>query len=249
MTSNVLSGTPTDQLPAVLATGATDITFVFVSMSGRQPEGRDAEYLEWHALDHRPEQYRLAGLRHSLRLVSTAGCRAARAVSEPPYDDVDYVMSYFFSDRAALGPFGALSAALTGDRRPVSIPRIEYGVYDLVGKVASPRAICGADVIPWRPARGVYLLIERGAASAGSLSDVDGVAGVWWHRGDVAETPFAADRRGLQITYCFLDRDPVDVASALGQRLDQRWATGDVLPLLAAPFHTVVPFDWGRYVP
>jgi hypothetical protein len=249
MTSNVLTGTPTEQLPAVLATGATDVQFVFVSMSGRQPDGRDAEYLEWHALDHRPEQYRLAGLRHSLRLVSTPACRAERAASQPPYDDVDYVMSYLFSDRAALGPFGQLSKALTGDRRPVSIPRIEYGIYDLVGKVASPRAICGADVIPWRPALGVYLLIERGAAPAERLIEVDGVAGVWWHEGQVAESPFPADRRGLQITYCYLDQDPVAVAPQLRRHLDQRWSVHDLQPMLAAPFHTVVPFDWGRHVP
>jgi hypothetical protein len=56
-------------LPEVLATGATDVRMIFVSMAAREPGGRDAEYLEWHSLDHRPEQHRLAGLRHSLRLV------------------------------------------------------------------------------------------------------------------------------------------------------------------------------------
>ena len=38
---------------------------------GAIPTGRDAEYLRWHTLDHRPEQHRLAGVRASLRLVST----------------------------------------------------------------------------------------------------------------------------------------------------------------------------------
>ena len=88
-----LPGTPSDQLPAVLASGASDVAYIFVSMSARDPNGRDADYLEWHSLDHRPEQYRVAGIRHSLRLVSTPDCRAARACSSGPYDAVDHVMT------------------------------------------------------------------------------------------------------------------------------------------------------------
>jgi hypothetical protein len=66
-----LTGTASDELPEVLATGATDIRTIFVSMSAREPDGRDADYIAWHSLDHRPEQYRLAGIRHSIRVVST----------------------------------------------------------------------------------------------------------------------------------------------------------------------------------
>jgi hypothetical protein len=66
-----LVGAPSDDVEAVLATGRTDVTTVFVSMSARHPDGGDAEYLEWHTLDHRPEQSRLATVRGSIRLVST----------------------------------------------------------------------------------------------------------------------------------------------------------------------------------
>jgi hypothetical protein len=38
--------TPSDQLPAVLATGTTDIRMIFVSMAARESDGRDAAYLE-----------------------------------------------------------------------------------------------------------------------------------------------------------------------------------------------------------
>ena len=44
-----LSGTASDELPEVLATGATDVRMIFVSMAAREPGGRDAEYLEWHS--------------------------------------------------------------------------------------------------------------------------------------------------------------------------------------------------------
>src|SRR5579862_9198183 len=103
-----LSGTASDALPAVLATGSTDVYAIFVSLSARDPEGRDAEYLHWHSLDHRPEQYRVAGLRHSIRLVSTPAYRAARAASNERYDRVDHVMTYFFAQSAAFDQFRAL---------------------------------------------------------------------------------------------------------------------------------------------
>ena len=38
-----LVGTPTEQLPDVLATGATAVRYTFISFSGRDPDGRDAE--------------------------------------------------------------------------------------------------------------------------------------------------------------------------------------------------------------
>ena len=84
-----LEGTPSDSLPDVLATGTSDASFVFLSFSSRDPDGRDAEYIAWHSLDHRPEQYRLAGIRNSIRLVSTPRCRAARAANAAPFDAVD----------------------------------------------------------------------------------------------------------------------------------------------------------------
>jgi hypothetical protein len=67
-----LPGTPSDQLDDVLATGDGGITTLFVSKARRHPDGTDAEYLRWHTLDHRPEQHRLAAVRASLRVVSTA---------------------------------------------------------------------------------------------------------------------------------------------------------------------------------
>src|SRR5262249_60602719 len=79
LTMPALAGTPSDDVPEILATGRTDVTAIFVSMSSRHPEGRDADYLAWHSLDHRPEQYRLAGLAASPRGAFTPPWRAARA--------------------------------------------------------------------------------------------------------------------------------------------------------------------------
>lgn len=244
-----LPGAPSDALPAVLATGVTDVTTIFASLSAREQNGRDADYLEWHSLDHRPEQHRLAGLRQSLRAVSTPACRAARAVSDASYDAVDHVMTYFFADGAAFDQFNALSAALAGERRPFRLPSVAAAYYRLAGKVAAPRAIAGADVMPWRPTRGIYLIVERGASSPASLAEIDGVAGVWWHHGGPPPVAGFPDTTGLQMTYCFLDDDPPATAERLRGPLAQRWAGGDIVPMLAAPFQTLVPFDWTRHLP
>jgi hypothetical protein len=257
-----LAGKPSDEVPEILASGRTDITTIFVSLSARHPDGRDAEYIEWHALDHEPDQHRLPSLRASFRLVSTGRCRAARVAGSTRFDSVDHVMTYFFTDVERLDAFNALNVAMTEagrnpyvEGRPTEsplpgMPLIERGAYRLTGMAAAARVKVGADVLPWWPAKGVYLLIEQGEAPAGSLTEVPGVGGAWWGTGLGLGPPYAnADQSGLQITYCFLDGDPVDTAGRLRPVLERRWAQEPVAPLLAAPFHTVVRHDWGRYLP
>jgi len=246
-----LVGTPSDDVPAMLATGRTDVTTIYVSMSTRHPDGRDADYLEWHSLDHRPEQHRLRGLRASFRVVSTPACRAARAASDPRYDAVDHVMTYLFTGPDALPVFNDLNAAMAEvGRTPYLLPAVERAVYHLDGTVAAPRVKVGADVLPWWPATGVYLVIERGESSPTRLAGVPGVGGVWWGGAVPMEPPYAtADTTGLQIAYCFLDDEPAVVGERVRPVLESRWNRSSVSPLFAAPFHALVDYDWGRYVP
>ena len=198
------AGTPSDQLLEVLATGASDARFVFFSLSSRDPDGRDADYIAWHSLDHRPEQYRLAGIRNSIRLVSTPACRAARAANAAPYDAVDHIMTYQFAETSSLPDFTAL---------------------------------------------GAYVLIEQGNQSPEALVDAPGVAGIWWWKGSAESSGMGGQSAGKQITYCFLDEDPVSCAATLAGLVNARWTSGAVTGLLAAPFYTVVPFEWTRNLP
>lgn len=245
-----LQGTPSDQLPEVLGTGQANAQYLFASFSGREPNGRDAEYIEWHSLDHRPEQHRLPELRQSLRFVSTPACRNARAADNAPYDQVDHVMNYLFTGSDGLPAFNALGAALNeAGRMPLRLPSIAYMTANLAGKIAAPRAVAGADVLPWRPMRGVYLIVEDGQTSPASLIDIPGVAGVWWYHGSNEPEPVGSDPSRLQITYCYLDSDPVEVAAAMKVALQLRWQTGAVRGLLAAPFYSILPFEWDRYLP
>lgn len=246
--STGLVGTPSDRVPEILAEGRGGITTLFVSMARRHPDGADAQYLRWHTLDHRPEQHRLASVRASLRVVSTAACRAARAASDERFDAIDHVMTYFFAGIGGLNDFNKLSKALSSAGRvPFVLPPVQRGVYTVESRFAAARAKVGSDVLPWCPARGVYLLLEQGAAPATRLADVPGVAGLW--SANSVPTEFSTAGGGQQITYCFLDDDPVATAERLRPVLQQRWAVAGIKPLLAAPFYPIVPYDWDRYLP
>lgn len=245
-----LPGIPSDQVDGVRTAGDGDVTTLFVSMARRHPDGSDAEYLRWHTLDHRPEQHRLSAVRASMRLVSTPACRAARAVTHDRFDAVDHVMTYFFTDRSGLKGFNALSTALgDADRKLPLLPPVQRGVYTVRGKVSAPRVKVGADVLPWWPVRGVYVLVETDAPTADPLVDIDGVAGVWSAVSHSVSANLASAPAGQTISYCFLDDDPERAAERLRPALEKRWSEGDIEPLLAAPFHPVVPYEWDRYLP
>ncbi|MBO0729052.1 MAG: hypothetical protein J2P57_07310 [Acidimicrobiaceae bacterium] len=153
--------------------------------------------------------------------------------------------------------FSDLAVALgSADRIPFLLPSIDRGLFRLDGMAAAARVKVGADVLPWWPLTGVYLLVERGAAPASDLVDVPGVAGAWWGAGFQLDPTFStADGRpmstsdGLHITYCFLDDDPVATASRMPPVLQKRRAEHDVVTLLAAPFHPVSGHDWDRHLP
>jgi hypothetical protein len=245
-----LPGTPSDEIDGVLAAGRGDIGTLFVSMARRHPEGTDAEYLRWHTLDHRPEQHRLTAVRASLRVVSTPECRAARASTDERFDDIDHVMTYFFTDKEGLKGFNELSQALgDGGRKLTLLPPVQRGVYSVHDKVAAPRVKVGADVLPWWPARGIYLLLEAGTTVPPDLTHVDGVAGVWSASSESVHSSLASAPAGQTISYFFLDEDPIDVAERLRPVLAERWSETGITPLLAAPFYPVVPHEWDRYVP
>ncbi len=153
-----------DEVAGILATGRGDITTLFVSMARRHPEGRDAEYLRWHTLDHRPEQHRLAaragvpsvGVDAGMPGRTGGGRRALRR--DRPCDDV-------LLHRPG-GLTGFSNCHGTGRRGPQAAPAATGPARRLRGadKVAAPRVKIGADVLPWWPIRGVYLLLEAGRA-------------------------------------------------------------------------------------
>jgi hypothetical protein len=224
-----------------------DVRLSVVSMSARSPDSADAAYLEWHALDHRPEQYSIAGIQRGQRWVSTPACRAARAADGERFTATDHVIQYLFAEplEPALDRFFALGAELgAAGRMPIRLPAVELGGYELVHRVTAEHALVRPEVLPWRPCHGAYLMVEEGGADGdgAELAAVEGVAGFWRYRGG-AFHPRLADTTGLHLTVCYVDGDPVTTGERLGEVLDRDRA------LLAAPFVTVVPWEWDRSLP
>ncbi len=138
-----LAGVASDDAPDILATGRSDIQNLYASFSARHPDGDDAAYLRWHTLDHRPEQYRLSGIKASIRIVSTPECRAARAASAPELDATDHVMTYFFTDTSGLPGFNDLAVALRdAGRMSYLLPSVQRGVYN-VGRRGRAAVVAG----------------------------------------------------------------------------------------------------------
>jgi hypothetical protein len=223
---------------------AAGVRLCVISMSARSPDGDDAAYLAWHGLDHLPEQYGIPAIVHGQRWVSTPACRAARAPGDGALHTTDHAVQYLFADPTgpALDQFFSRGAELREARRmPLRLPSVELAAYALTDAYAAPAALVDADVLPWRPSRGAYLIVSETPIDAAALCTIPGVAGVWRYAGGVFhERLVDTSRRHLAV--CYLDDDPVDVGARVSGTL-----TSPVL--LGAPFVSVVPFEWERSLP
>jgi hypothetical protein len=215
---------------------AAPVRLCVLSLSARSPEADDAAYIEWHSLDHLPEQYSLRSLVHGQRWVSTPACRDVRAIGDASLDAADHVVQYLFADADSLDRFFALGAELReAGRMPLRLPPVELAAYAFVDATAR---LVRPEVLPWRPNTGVYIVISDQPVE---LPEIEGVAGVWRYQGGVFHERFA-DTTGRHLTICYLDADPVAAGAAVTRGLTQP-------VLFGAPFVSLTPFDWERSLP
>jgi len=140
---------------------------------------------------------------------------------------------------------------------------IYYTALRLLGAQASPRVLISDDVVPFRPNKGIYLIVEEVDGSKPQdehlqrlhtdvlpeLVSVPGVAGA------LAFATSPAIRRptftpgAYRITACYLDEDPATVGASLAPVLERFWKTAPGRPLLAAPFESMMIWDWDRFGP
>jgi hypothetical protein len=214
-------------------------------------------YNEWHQLDHMPEQYPLAGLAFGQRWVSTPACRRARAVDGALLAPVHYVTLYLMTEPVTetLEQFRSLGGHLRQLGRFHEHRRARLsGPFDVEAVRAAPRVLVSAEAVPYRPQRGVYLVVEDLPAS-GERADVDknldallavpGVAGVW---------SFVSDRERVmgwrpgrhRVTVSFLDESPLTVSESLGEVLTA-WRPTPGAVVHAGPLETIVPWHWGWF--
>ena len=218
------------------------------SLSASSPAGDDSRYLRWHALDHLPQQYEIPGLLFGQRFVSTPACRAARAAQSGRLEPVNHVVYYLFGGAPlarTLDEFFALRDRLIDvGRFPERLPSRLVAGCELVQMYAAPRALVSADVVPFRPNRGIYLVVEQGRSwspdDVDAMLALDGVAGLWTFSPTTIESDDLS-KSGYGVTVVYLDEDPVELAPSINVLLGSR------RPALAAPFVTLQPWTWDEH--
>jgi hypothetical protein len=213
-------------------------------------------YNHWHQLDHLPEQLPLPGVAWGQRWVSTPACRRARAVEGPLLAPIHYMTLYLMTDplEQTLEDFAALGAELHQAGRFHQQRRSHLsGPFEVVSARSAERVLVSAAALPYRPNKGVYVLVEETGSAAPleirqptvdeALSEVEGVAGAW----AFVASPLAGERwhpGPRRITVCFLDGDPLRAASAMKALVSgvAGRSMGEVI--FAGPFETIVPWQW-----
>jgi hypothetical protein len=217
-------------------------------------------YNAWHQLDHMPEQFPLAGIAYGERWVATPACRTARRVASPDLAPIHYMTLYLMAApvEQTLREFMALGRALRDLGRFHEHRRARLsGPLRVQSERAAARVLISAPAVPYRPARGVYVVVETGApgdhddaAHTDALLAVDGVAGVWTFAAAPTVEPYSWSARDTRIAVCWLDGDPLTVARAIDPidaERERRAAEAGVTTLYAGPFETITPWQWGWF--
>ncbi len=238
----------------------------FFSLSHHDASGDDRSYLDWHQLDHMPEQYQLPGLVAGQRWASTRACRATRAAEVGDWSLVEHVVLYLMGNPLdeTIDEFLRLGRHLAElGRFPVSLPSHYRGALRLLEAHAAPRVLISAEVVPFRPHRGVYLIVEALDEDApqdafiqrmhvdilAELVAVDGVAGAWSYGTTPSiRRPMFTDGR-YRMTVCYLDDEPAAVGERLGPVLERAWRDAPSRLVLAAPYESMMIWDWDRFGP
>jgi hypothetical protein len=246
----------------------------FFSFGELTDSTKHPEYNAWHQLDHRPENLALEGLYYGERFVCSPDCAQARGTAEPPFQNLHYFTYYLLRQPVAqtLREFFDLGAWTSYMGRG---PDLGYVLRHFTGQFlplkgyANPRVLVSADVLPFRPTRGILLhlweVLEPASLDARDLlawydqvhiPDLlacKGVAGVWTFTADPGQTrssglPWSLGRR---VHLFFLDEDPLQVVADIRAHAAE-WRTAGRLRdnaqsmrnLYYGPLRTIIPWQW-----
>jgi hypothetical protein len=224
------------------------------------PEGDDGSYLRWHLLDHMPEQYQLPGIVLGERWIADGDYPVHRIAADGPLGGLGNVVNYLVGDpvQRTFDDFVVLGRRLAEiGRFPVARPVLELRLLALLRWYAAPQALVSDEVVPFRPHRGVFVVLE--APTKGrpqgwlqwlhtdhyrELLEVPGVAGAWMYGATTTWTlPSGAPGDPLYASVVYLDSDPLSTSKALAPLIESRWASGEVRPLFAGPLRTMIEWE------
>jgi hypothetical protein len=231
----------------------------FFSLTPPPPPDDDGSYLRWHLLDHMPEQYQLPGIVHGLRWIADGEYPDHRIAAHGPLGDVGNVVHYLISNPVS-ETFADFVTLGENGRFPVSRPSLQVAGMRLLQWYASPHALISPEVVPFRPHRGIMLIVEEPVdAAAGrpdewlqwlraehypSLLGTPGTAGAWTFGATTAWNPAPRGWRTdpQYITVVYLDGDPLATSDALAPLLEERWRSA-VRPVFAGPLRSMIRWD------
>jgi hypothetical protein len=194
------------------------------------PSGHHA-YNEWHQLDHLPEQFALEGVLFGQRWVCSPECQASRVAVSALLQPCHYMTLYLMRDESVLPAFGALAERLRQEDRFYPARQAHLAApFTVTGQWAAPRIRVSADVVPFRPSQGVYVVVGP-PVDGDALVAHSGVAGAW---------SFLDESRSRHITVAFVDTELIPVAAELG-----KWCltSGDGLEW-AGPLEGIEAYRW-----
>jgi hypothetical protein len=231
----------------------------FFSITPPAPADDDGSYLRWHLLDHMPEQYSLPGLVHAQRWAADADLARHCLAAAEPLAEVGGVVNYLFGEpvQKTYDDFMALGGRLRDlGRFPEFRPSLQLRLLALRDWYAAPAAAVSAEVVPFRPHRGVLLLVEEPAGDDAAwdewlarehypeLLKAPGVAGVWRYTTSPEWVVLPTCEGGPQhTTVIYLDGDVAATTESLHAAVERRWETGAVRPVFAGPLGNPVQWD------
>lgn len=254
--------------------------FSFVELSDASQHGA---YNRWHQLDHRPENLALPGVAWGDRWARVAEPASPRepaaAAGDPAFAATDYVAMYWFRSpvEQSVAEWDRLGeASFQWGRGPIipGVQRSLLGFFRPVKGYAAPRIGVNADVLPFRPNRGMHVTLTRYAEPHGldthacftwedtrvipELLETPGVAGAWTfsfshpqrHSTLPLDGSLTAPPGGLRIRLLYVDEEPGQTSAAI-RATEERLAAEAGAParagevLFSSPLRTIIPWqDW-----
>lgn len=232
----------------------------FFSFTAAPPADDDSSYLRWHLLDHMPEQYQLPGIVYGLRWIADDDYVDHRLAADGPLGRIGNAVHYLVGDpvEETFDDFVALGRALRENGRfPVTRPSLQVAGLRLLQWHSSPHALISAEVVPFRPHRGVLLIVEEPidgrcndwlqwlhAEHYPALLAAPGTAGAWTFGSSTAWRAPRGWRTDHQyITVVYLDDDPLSTTAAVATLVEQRWRSGAIRPVFAGPLRTMINWE------
>lgn len=231
----------------------------FFSFTPPAPPDDDGSYLRWHLLDHMPEQYQLPGIQFALRYIADGEYLASRIAATGDLADVGNLVNYLVGDpvQQTHNDFMNLGPRLAEiGRFPHRRPGLQLRMPALLSWYGAPHALISAEVVPFRPHRGVVVIVEEPVGEGTdswlqwlhtdnhrAVLATPGVAGVWMYGSTSTWQLHPHTQGGPQYTtVIYLDDDPLAVTKALGGVVEDRWRSAVVRPVFAGPLRTMI--DW-----